>query len=226
MLHGFGGTGRDWGLLLENFSHYRLIVPDLRGHGHSTNPSGQFTNRESALDIFALLDRLGVDTFSAIGVSAGGMTLLHMATAQPERVKAMVLIGASSYIPLQSRELVSDPEGWPVEILETWPGLAHSRGLEQARELAAQFFAFMRDNYDDMNFTPPYLSTITASTLIVHGDRDEFFPVSIPVEEYEAIPDSYLWIVPNGGHEPLLGSERGRTMFSELVLEFLAGKWQ
>ncbi len=77
-----------------------------------------------------------------------------------------------------------------------------------------------------MNFTPPYLSTITASTLIVHGDRDQFFPVSIPVEEYEAIPDSYLWIVPNGGHVPLLGSERGRTMFSELVLDFLAGEWR
>ena len=150
------------------------------------------------------------------------MTLLHMATAQPERVEAMVLIGATSYFPEQAREIMraSTPESlsW---ILEE----AHSRGLEQARELVSQLLAF-NDIYDDMNFTPPYLSTITASTLIVHGDRDPFFPVSIPVEEYEAIPNSYLWIVPNGGHVPLLGSERGRTMFSEFVLDFLAGEWQ
>ena len=118
----------------------------------------------------------------------------------------------------------SDPESLSVEAFEA-RGQAHSRGAEQARELASQFFAF-KDNYDDMNFTAPYLSTITASTLIVHGDRDQFFPVSIPVEEYEAIPDSYLWIVPNGGHGAALGSERGRTMFSELVLDFLAGEWR
>ena len=227
LLHGFFGTGREWSFLLEDFSaHYRLIVPDLRGHGHSTNPSGQFTHRQSALDVFALLDRLGVDTFSAMGISTGGMTLLHMATAQPERVEAMVLIGATSYFPEQAREFMraNDPESLSVEALEA-RGQAHSRGAEQARELASQFFAF-KDNYDDMNFTAPYLSTITASTLIVHGDRDQFFPVSIPVEEYEAIPDSYLWIVPNGGHVPLLGSERGRTIFSESVLDFLAGEWR
>ena len=226
LLHGFGGTGGAWSFLLEDFSaHYRLIVPDLRGHGRSTNPSGRFTHRQSALDIFALLDRLGVDTFSAIGRSTGGMTLLHMATSQPERVEAMVLSGATSYFPEQAREIMraSDPESLSVEALEA-RGQAHSRGAEQARELASQFFA-AKDNYDDMNFTQPYLSTITASTLIVHGDRDSFFPVSIPVEEYEAIPDSYLWIVPNGGHVPLLGSERGRTFFSEVVLDFL-GEWR
>jgi pimeloyl-ACP methyl ester carboxylesterase len=159
-----------------------------------------------------------------MGISTGGMTLLHMATAQPERVEAMVLIGATSYFPEQAREFMSDPESLSVEAFEA-SGQAHSRGAEQARELASQFFAF-KDNYDDMNFTAPYLSTITASTLIVHGDRDQFFPVSIPVEEYEAIPDSYLWIVPNGGHGAALESERGRTMFSELVLDFLAGEWR
>ena len=227
LLHGFGGTGRSWGLLIENFSsHYRLIVPDLRGHGHSTNPSGQFTHRQSALDVFALLDQLGVDSFRAMGTSTGGMTLLHMATSQPERVESMVLIGATSYFPEQAREIMraSDPDNIRDQDLEA-AARRLAGGVEQARALARQFHAF-KDNYDDMNFTPPYLSTITASTLIVHGDRDQFFPVSIPVEEYEAIPDSYLWIVPNGGHVPLLGSERGRATFSEFVLDFLAGKWQ
>ena len=57
------------------------------------------------------------------------------------------------------------------------------------------------NNYTDMNFTPPYLSTIKAKTLIIHGDRDPAFPVNIPVELYTSIPDSYLWIMPNTGHE-------------------------
>jgi pimeloyl-ACP methyl ester carboxylesterase len=58
-----------------------------------------------------------------------------------------------------------------------------------------------------MNFTPPYLSTIQARTLIVQGDRDPLYPVEISVEMAKAIPRSSLWIVPNGGHGPI-GGER------------------
>src|SRR6202011_2765864 len=74
----------------------------------------------------------------------------------------------------------------------------HKHGDDQIRALQHEFCGF-KDSYDDMNFTPPFLSTIAARTLIVHGDHDRFFPVRIPVEMYTAIPHSYLWIVPNGG---------------------------
>jgi pimeloyl-ACP methyl ester carboxylesterase len=87
-------------------------------------------------------------------------------------------------------------------------------------------FSGFQDSYNDMNFTPPLLSTIKARTLIVHGDRDAFFPVSIPVEQYEAIPNSYLWIVPNGRHVPLLNSEAHRGFLVQTVMEFLAGEWE
>ena len=56
-----------------------------------------------------------------------------------------------------------------------------------------------------MAFTPPHLASITARTLIVHGDRDAFFPVEIPRSMYRAIPGSELWIVPGGGHAPIYG---------------------
>ena len=53
-----------------------------------------------------------------------------------------------------------------------------------------------------MNFTPLSLSRITATTLIVYGDRDALYPVEMAVDVYRAIPRSALWIVPNGGHGP------------------------
>jgi pimeloyl-ACP methyl ester carboxylesterase len=56
--------------------------------------------------------------------------------------------------------------------------------------------------------------------MIIHGDRDPFFPVSIPVEAYQAIPDAYLWIVPNGGHLPLMGSAQDRSYLIQQVLAF------
>jgi pimeloyl-ACP methyl ester carboxylesterase len=77
----------------------------------------------------------------------------------------------------------------------------------------------LQDSYDDMNFTPPYLSTITARTLIVHGDRDPLYPVDLAVELYTAIPRAALWVVPNGGHAPIFGAMAPR--FRETALEFL-----
>ncbi len=227
LLHGFTGTGKVWNPIVEDLAtQYRLIIPDLRGHGQSTNPTGEFTHRQSALDVFELLDQLGINTFKAMGISTGGMTLLHMATTQRERVEAMVLIGATSYFPEQARVIMraSSPDSLSQTRLESL-GRKHSRGTDQARSLMAQFSGF-QDSYDDMNFTRPYLSTITARTLIVHGDRDAFFPVSIPVEQYEAIPKSYLWIVPNDGHFPLLHSEISRGFFVHTVFAFLSSEWK
>src|SRR5689334_3038356 len=70
LLHGFTGAGSNWQAFISDLmTDYQLIIPDLRGHGRSTNPSGEFTFRQSALDIFALLDRLGMPECKAIGVS-------------------------------------------------------------------------------------------------------------------------------------------------------------
>lgn len=228
LLHGFTETGRMWDPVLETFAErYRVIVPDLRGHGRSTNPDGTFTHRQAARDVFALLDHLGVDGFRGMGGSTGAMTLLHMATAWPERVEAMVLIAGTTYFPEQAREIMRGvPEELPQEQLEEQAErTGHVRGAEQMGQLLTLFRNFQH-SYDDMNFTPPYLSTIQAPTLIVHGDRDEFFPVSIAVQMYESIPDSYLWVLPNTGHDAGYWSERGRARIVETTLDFLAGRWQ
>lgn len=225
LLHGFTGSSQNWDPFIADFSKdYRLIIPDLRGHGRSTNPTNQFTHRQSALDVFALLDQLGIDQFRAMGISTGGMTLIHMATQQSRRVEAMVLIGSTIYFPEQARVIMRRTS---VDSLnqQRWDQLrqTHKHGDDQIRALITEFNNF-KDSYDDMNFTAPYLSTITARTLIVHGDRDGFFPVSIPVEMYGAIPHSYLWIIPNGDHVPIFG--KNAPVFTRLALEFLHSDWE
>jgi len=81
----------------------------------------------------------------------------------------------------------------------------HVHGDDQIRMLFAQMRG-LKDHHDDMAFTPPLLSTITARTLLVHGDRDPLYPVELALEMYRAIPGSALWVVPNGGHGPIFGA--------------------
>jgi pimeloyl-ACP methyl ester carboxylesterase len=69
-----------------------------------------------------------------------------------------------------------------------------------------------------MNFTPPLLNTITASTLIVYGDRDFLYPIEMAVEMYRAIPRAALWVVPNGGHGPVFLD--AAAQFTQTVRDF------
>lgn len=69
-----------------------------------------------------------------------------------------------------------------------------------------------------MNFTAKSLSTITARTLVVHGDSDNFFPVEIPVSIFRSIPDAALWIIPGGEHVPIYDST---VPFTSTALQFL-----
>jgi pimeloyl-ACP methyl ester carboxylesterase len=85
--------------LPEFKSHFKLIVPDLRGHGRSSFTEENFTHRLAAKDILALLDHLGISSTSAIGNSTGAMTLLHVATIAPQRVKSMVLNSKAEKVP-------------------------------------------------------------------------------------------------------------------------------
>ena len=187
LLHGFTGSGDNWNhVFAETPPGYRVITPDLPGHGRSANPRPDFKFADVARDVFALLDHLGIDRVTAIGMSAGANTLLHMATQQPSRIISMIHVSGTPRFPDQARAIMRATKG------------------EDALSRHAREFA---DDRDDMNFTPTTLSTITARTLIVHGDRDPLYPVEQAVELLRGIPNASLWVVPNGGHGPIFGEQ-------------------
>ena len=206
LLHGFTGSSEDWLPLLPMLPEgYRYIIPDQRGHGRSPNPDDSYTHRQSALDIFDLLDGLEINTFKACGMSGGAMALLHMATQQPERLESMVLVSPTTHYPQQAREIMgtTDPDNQPQE---AWVSMRakHKYGDDQIIKLWQQANAF-KDDSEDMSFVSDDMAQIKARTLIVHGDRDPLFPIDIPVSMFKAIPKSSLWIVPDGEHVPVFG---------------------
>jgi homoserine acetyltransferase len=95
--------------------------------------------------VFLLLDGLGICVFSAMGLSSGGMTPLHMATSQPKRIDAMVLVSATSHFPEQARAIMRMMSfaTMPPPVHEMYRECA-KRGDEQIRQLIAQFNAFTK----------------------------------------------------------------------------------
>jgi pimeloyl-ACP methyl ester carboxylesterase len=223
LLHGFTGSGADWTHVFELGDlarRYRLVIPDLRGHGRSNNPTPAFTHRQCALDVSALLTQLGIDRTRAIGMSLGGNTLLHLATREPARLTSIVLVSATMYYPAQARAIMSQSDEHNSSQV-AWEAMRarHQLGDEQIRALWRQARGFA-NSYDDMTFTPPHLATITARVLIVYGDRDPLYPVEMAVEMARAIPNSALWVVPYGGHGPIFGDEL-RPQFVRAALAHL-----
>lgn len=219
LLHGFGGCTRNWYPFLDPLAErYRLLLVDLRGHGHSTNPEMRFTHQKAAQDVFQLLDTLGIRQFYAMGMSTGGMVLLHMAKHQPDRVRAMVLISATTHFPEQARAIMkrASYSTLPPEVRDMYKECAN-RGEEQVRQLIEQFNE-LHDNYDDVNFSEEELATISAPALIIHGERDSFFPVAIARKMQKSIPEAQLWLIADGDHVPVFD----RTVpFTTKALHFL-----
>jgi pimeloyl-ACP methyl ester carboxylesterase len=125
LLHGGTGCHNDWAYSGRDYfvREYRLIKPDARGHGRSTNPDKTITHRQCALDTLALLDHLGIARYRAIGLSMGGNILLHMATLQPQRIAAMVVVSATMYFPAQAREIMRQVPTAENQPLQEWESM-------------------------------------------------------------------------------------------------------
>jgi pimeloyl-ACP methyl ester carboxylesterase len=220
-LHGFFGIGADWRHIFgEPPSGLQMIAPDLRGHGATVDAGGGFSFRDCARDVLALLDHLQIDRVRAIGLSGGGIVLLHLATLAPARVESMIAISAPPYFPEQARVIqraASEAQLGDAERASMRE--RHSGGDAQIAALFAQARAFA-DDRADVQFDAARLATIAAETLIVFGDRDPLYPVALAVELFSAIPRAYLWVVPNGGHAPVFGPQA--RAFARVAAAFLA----
>jgi pimeloyl-ACP methyl ester carboxylesterase len=226
LLHSFFGTADHWKPYVEAFSkQFRTIAIDMIGHGRSDfyrKDDINFKHADYAKIVFALLDSLKLNKVNAIGGSSGGMTLLHLNISQPERFKSVIVIGAQIYFSKHVREWTR--QGGPDSAIMKFTGWAtQGSGVEKARLLARQFYQFHK-LYGDPSFTPDILSTIKAKWLVVHGDNDEPVPLQQALDMHQYIPNSRLWVIPNGGHLPYLVADI-RAEFLKVSLDFLNGKW-
>jgi pimeloyl-ACP methyl ester carboxylesterase len=92
-LHGLASSGHWYDLVAPLLSDsYRIIAPDQRGHGKTTQASGGYDWPTLASDVAGLMDRLELDRAVVMGHSWGGHVAIAMAAYHPERVSGLVMI--------------------------------------------------------------------------------------------------------------------------------------
>jgi pimeloyl-ACP methyl ester carboxylesterase len=95
LLHGYGDTGDMWGALaVELAKDHFVIIPDLRGMGKSSHPSGGYEKKHQAGDIRAVVTALGQDHAAVVAHDIGNMVAYAYAASYPGKVDRLVLMDA------------------------------------------------------------------------------------------------------------------------------------
>ncbi|GIP24393.1 alpha/beta fold hydrolase [Paenibacillus sp. J22TS3] len=98
LLHGFCGSSAYFERIVPTLSkEFRVITPDLRGHGLSDAPMGAYTIEQMADDIKGLLDTLGVSQYTLIGHSLGGYVTLSLVQRYASQLKGFGLLHSTGY---------------------------------------------------------------------------------------------------------------------------------
>src|SRR5271165_1694851 len=199
-------------------SRYRLIMPDLRGHGESSLGSGPATMQKHAADIARVMDAAGVDRAPLVGVSIGGYAIFEFWRRFRYRVSALVLCNtkAQSDAPeaRANRLQVADDvlqrgteqffEGMAQKVLgettrRSRPDLVEG-ALRMMRKMSAENVAGVQRGMAERPDSVPTLKTITVPTLIITGDED--LMTGLPEAELMKanIPGSQMKVVAKAGH--------------------------
>lgn len=114
LLHGIGSSGKSWLPVMSRLARtWRLIIPDLRGHGSSGKPDSGYLLGDYADDLARLVEWSGADRPIILGHSLGGLTTITWAKRNPAVARAIVL---------EDMPLSGGPERAPM--LEGWAHLA------------------------------------------------------------------------------------------------------
>ncbi|BBY76136.1 hydrolase [Mycolicibacterium parafortuitum] len=113
LLHGMAGSSDTWRAVMPQLSkRYRVIAPDLLGHGQSAKPRGDYSLGAFAAWLRDLLDELGVTSVTLVGQSLGGGVAMQFVYQHPDYCRRLVLISSGG---------LGQDVGWTLRLLSA-PG--------------------------------------------------------------------------------------------------------
>ncbi|MCP5110949.1 MAG: alpha/beta fold hydrolase [bacterium] len=237
LVHGFRLDARMWVDQFAVFAErYRVIRYDARGFGRSSVPGSE--PYAPHRDLKALLDSLGVERASLIGLSMGGNIAAEFAAAYPESTDALVIADSAlglrwskeSLDAMQEIRAAAEEQGVEAA-LELWlnhplfgPARENPELWPRLKELIAGYSWWHFYNVDPGERPPAPLSErlgqIQAPTLFLYGERDapEVHEVAGLLTDY--IPGAKQTVIPGAGH---MSNMEAPDAFNRAVLDFLGG---
>jgi pimeloyl-ACP methyl ester carboxylesterase len=226
LTHGFSATSAMWRPQIAALSRdHSLILWDMRGHGQSDYPEddGAYSEEATVADMAAVLDAVGAPEAVIGGLSLGGYMSLAFHLANPDRAKALLIVGTGpGYKNDEARA------AWNANALATAARLERD-GLAALQTASAERALAQHRNANGLARAARGMLTqrnarvisslpaIQVPTLILVGANDSPF---LKASGYMAakIPGARLTIIPDAGHAANLDQP---SAFNEAVLDFL-----
>jgi len=233
LLHGMAGSSQTWRSVIRPLSRkYRVIAPDLLGHGMSAKPRSDYSLGAFAVLLRDLLDELGVARATVVGHSLGGGVAMQFVYQHPDYCERLVLIGSGGLGP---------DVGWTLRLLSA-PGaelimpIIAPQPVLTAGEKVRSWFAKMGiesprggeiwnaySSFSDAETRQAFLRTLRSVVdyrgqavsalnrlnvradipiMAIWGERDAIIPVQHAYAALEARPDARLEVMAGVGHFP------------------------
>jgi 3-oxoadipate enol-lactonase len=241
MIRGLSRSSRYWGPLLHELQpHFRLLLLDNRGVGHSEVPWPPYTTRQMACDVAAVMEHAGLDHAHVFGMSLGGMIAQQLAIAHPHRVDRLVLGCTTPGGPLAHRPrlfarlallraslgarhrqvermlalMVSEESARARPELGTWWSELLASEPPPLCGVIGQLFAALRHD------ASAELVRIRAPTLVLTGDDDLVIPPHNSQLLAERLPKAELLVLPGARHD--FPTDRPRQTARAITAHLLA----
>lgn len=221
-IHGFAGCAETWEFQINHFAkHYRVVIPDLRGHGQSDAPYTDYTMPEIVADIQAIADHLKLpEKFVLVGHSFGGSICVEYVTAHPERVGKLVLIATAGEYPLPRA----------AAIMFRIPSAVYQPFWRYRPRWNAELHVMKRMMLNNLRKWRgwPLLRNIQTDTLVITGERDNFFPRAVFEDVAKMIPGAEIVDVGTAKHKVQLERHQAvnRSIDRFIEVEQRRGSWR
>lgn len=239
LIQGVGFDRLGWEPVLRRLRrHFRLVLVDNRGSGHSDLPAGSLSVADLAGDVVAVLDGAGIRRAHVAGVSLGGMVAQELAIDHPERVDGLVLVSTTpgwpyAYaMPAASVALIATTGRMTREVAlrRHAENALSARTVRDHPEVADRLVELQRSRPADPRAWSAQAAAgaryagrmrqtrIRARTLVVHGDADAVVDPGNGKLLADRIPGAQLVIFPGLGHLLFWQDPDG---FTDAVTSFL-----
>jgi 3-oxoadipate enol-lactonase len=219
LLHPFPANHEFWQPVAQTLAtRYRVILPDLRGHGESEIGEGPATMEKHAADIARVMDDADIGRAPLIGVSIGGYALFEFWRKNRGRIAALGLCNTKApsdnaearAVRLQAANDVLERGTEPFfdsmiprllgrTTRETRPDLVEG-ALRMMRQMSPADVAQVQRGMAERPDSVDTLKTINVPTLLVTGDEDVLTGVNEAELMRQHIAGSQLKVIPKAGH--------------------------